>query len=423
MKKILTSIAAGSLLATLAIAQSTHYKVHDLGLSGSPLGGPLVIKNNGLIVGTALVSGGADHAVFWYRETGPGDIGTLGGPNSIGTGINGRGQIVGSAETLTQDNEDFCGFKMAGLPSLGTSCLPFMWQTGVMTPLPTLGGNNGFAAAINNRGEVVGVAETNTPDPHPDCPVHQFKPVVWRNGKVQQLELLPSADDLNGDPYNINDHGQVVGASGDCSAFNPVNGGTYLQPHHALLWEKDGAVIDLGNLGGTGQPPALGNWAITINNRGDIVGTSDVGDGTNHAFLWTQETGKMQDLGTLEGDVDSGAVWINDEGDIVGISVDVTGNSRAFVRQNGVLVDLNDLVVSGGPPLYLLNAESINAHGEIIGLAFDTSDNQAHGFLAVPVHGTASESAEPARQDVTRPTVLPENVRGLLRMRFPIRER
>jgi probable HAF family extracellular repeat protein len=126
-----------------------------------------------------------------------------------------------------------------------------------------------------------------------------------------------------------------------------------------LLWQRDGTVIDLGNLGGTGQAPALGNWAISINEQGQVVGSSDRGDGTNHAFLWTRQTG-MQDLGTVPGDTNSGAIGINDEGDVVGVSSDSSGNLRAFVRQNGVLTDLNTLIPAGSP-LYLLLANSINS--------------------------------------------------------------
>ena len=75
------------------------------------------------------------------------DLGTLGGPNSFaGFPLNERGEVTGEAETSTPDpfGEDFCAF--------GTNfvCLAFLWEDRVMTPLPTLGGNNGAANEINN---------------------------------------------------------------------------------------------------------------------------------------------------------------------------------------------------------------------------------------------------------------------------------
>ena len=132
-----------------------RYTVKDLGLLG-PAGAPLIIRNNGLIVGTALVRGGVDHAVFWYNGMGPVDLGTpgLGGQNSVGNGVNDSGQFAGAAQTAAQDTEDFCGFQAAGLTSVRNTCLPFVWKDGVMIPLPTLGGNNGIASAINNRRDV-----------------------------------------------------------------------------------------------------------------------------------------------------------------------------------------------------------------------------------------------------------------------------
>ena len=39
------------------------------------------------------------------------------------------------------------------------------WQNGVMTALPTLGGNNSSATGVNNLGQVVGWAETAAKDP------------------------------------------------------------------------------------------------------------------------------------------------------------------------------------------------------------------------------------------------------------------
>src|SRR5215469_18211098 len=90
------------------------------------------------------------------------DLGTLGGANSWTNygGINDRGEAVGFAETsvLDPDGEDFCAF--------GTklTCRGFFWRHGQMTALPTLGGNNAQAAAINNRGQIVGISETTVQD-------------------------------------------------------------------------------------------------------------------------------------------------------------------------------------------------------------------------------------------------------------------
>ena len=93
------------------------------------------------------------------------DLGTLGKPDSGNSwinwgGINDRGEAVGMSETSVPDpdGEDVCAF--------GThlTCVPFLWRDGHMSALPTVGGNNGQASAINNRGEVVGFAETNDVD-------------------------------------------------------------------------------------------------------------------------------------------------------------------------------------------------------------------------------------------------------------------
>jgi probable HAF family extracellular repeat protein len=316
---------------------------------------------------------------------------------------------VGEAETSDPNGEDFCGFKALGFGPSATTCLPFLWQNGVMTQLPTLGGANGVANMINNRGEVVGFAEDHTKDP--GCPVFQFKPVIWENGKIQPLPTYPG--DPDGAALGINDNGQVVGVSGPCAVFNP-NLGLYLVDSHALLWQ-DGTVTDLGNLGGDGG--FGGNHACAINNQGQVVGHSDLtGDTTFHAYLWAKETG-MKDLETLLGDFASLALGINDRGEVVGASLDANFSLRAFLWKNGVMTDLNALV-SGHSGLYLQLAESINSTGEIIGFG-QTSTGEVHGFLATPGNG-AAEILSPASQGVSSPVVPSQSARRLLLWRLGI---
>jgi probable HAF family extracellular repeat protein len=380
LKQALLKTGAGSLLAAVAMAQSPTYQVIDLGTVGAN-GQPFTITKNGLVAEAAQV-GDVLRAQLLYKGRVV-DLGQPGlkGQNSMAFGVNAPGQAVGEAQTSSSDpqGEDFCGFAALGLASSGTTCVAFLWQNGVMTALPTLGGNNGAAIQINGPGEAVGMAETTTPDS--TCPSGgpqklEFKPVVWQNGHVQELPTYPG--DPDGSAHAINDLGQAAGESGICAAFNPV-WLTNLQPLHAVLWDG-GNTIDLGSLGGTGHGDGI--MALNLNNHGQVIGSSDLeGDANFHAFLWTHQGG-IEDLGTVEGDVNSAAIGINDSGQIVGVSLDADFNPRAFLRQGQELTDLNTLVPAGSA-LYLASACSINAAGEIIGFAFDDSGN-VHSYVAVP---------------------------------------
>jgi probable HAF family extracellular repeat protein len=419
---LLNPISAVCLLAALAIpvcvvAQGSqqgsakdvqHYQVTDLGtLAGGTFSQPFFINRHGLVSGSSNLADGTQHATLWLKELKL-DIGTpgLGGPNSMAFGDNETFQSAGEAETSVPDpnGEDFCGF--------GThlTCLPFLWQDGGMAQLPTLGGNNGVAYAINNRGKVAGVAENTTPDTA--CPAPQvlhFEPVVWENGVIHELPTV--GGDPDGVTQEINDNGQVVGGSGTCATFN-ANFLYNLVPVHALLWEN-GKAIDLGNLGGkTGQ--AGGNIAYDINNLGQVVGNSDLpGDTTFHAFLWTRKT-KMRDLGTLSGDVASVSISINDAGSVIGASLDASGNPRAFLWEKGVMSDLNTLI-AGSSPLYLLTGCSINSRGEITGLGL-TSTGEIHTYLATPTDAVAP--GESASQGVISPRTLSDDARKLLQQQL-----
>ena len=88
-----------------------------------------------------------------------------------------------------------------------------------MTPLPTtLGGNNGYAHGINNRGQIVGSAENTTHDPTCTPPqVLDFVPLIWepKQRPIQKItQLLLLSGDTVGDALWINDNGQAVGITG-----------------------------------------------------------------------------------------------------------------------------------------------------------------------------------------------------------------
>jgi probable HAF family extracellular repeat protein len=385
-----------------------RYTITDLGtLEGGTFSQPFSINRYGLVSGSSNLADGNQHATLWLEKL-KADIGApgLGGPNSIAFGDNEAFQSAGEAETSTPDpnGEDFCGF--------GThlTCLPFLWQDGEMIQLPTLGGNNGVAMAISDRGEVAGFAENATPDP--GCPVPQvlnFEPAVWEKGAIHKLPTF--GGDPDGVAQEINDNGQVVGGSGTCATFN-TNFLYNLVPVHALLWEK-GKATDLGNLGGkTGQ--AGGNIAYGINRQGQVVGNSDLsGDTSFHAFLWTRKTG-MQDLGTVSGDVASVSISINDAGSVVGASLDAKFNPRAFLWEKGVMTDLNTRI-AGHSSLYLMTGCSINSRGEITGLGM-TSTGQIHTYLATPTHGDAT--SESTSQVVTGRRILSDDARKLLQQQL-----
>ena len=347
--------------------QVPRYKLTVLPTLGGTFGYAGGINNEGSVVGNSTPPGDAVVHAFLWKGGVMTDLGTLGGPDSITAngwnGINDRRAVTGYSETSTPDpnGEDVCGF--------GTqfTCLPFAWQKGVMTALPLPGGNNGIAFEVNNRGQIVGTAETPNPDPTCSLFFLQVEPVMWQDGSLQELPLLPS--DPDGSASAINDKGQAVGVSG-CTGTNTG---------HAVLWPKGAnrGVIDLGNLGGTLNLPA------DINNKTQVVGQADVPGGTHHAFLW--QDGVMSDLGFLPGLPTSFADGINNQGQVIGVSQDANGDdfsSVPFLWQNGVITDLNSLIPAGSP-LLLQEPESINDHGQIVGFGL-LSDGEQRGFLLTP---------------------------------------
>lgn len=356
--------------------EPVNYRLVELPTLGGAQDFANFINDRGWVTGAADLTGGQNEHAFLWRDGQMLDLGTLGGSNSLAWPVNDAGEVAGDSITSTADplKENFCHFNIDGVSeSTDRTCLGFTWLHGVMTPLPTLGGNNSSVFGINNRGQIAGTAEVAEPDPSCVPPqVLDWKPVVWgTRGEIQQFRVFPG--DSVGGVLAINDVGQAVGGSGMCGPVSPT------ASVHPLLWQGH-TVVYLGGFGG-----AMGNLAFDINNRRQVVGFSDLpGDTTTHAFLW--QNGKMTDLGTLAGDFASFAFGINDRGQVVGQSCDINFNCRAFIWQDGVMSDLNSLITPHSA-LYLMLAESINAAGEITGIAFNQATGGVPAFVAIPAMG------------------------------------
>jgi probable HAF family extracellular repeat protein len=124
--------------------------------------------------------------------------------------------------------------------------------------------------------------------------------------------------------------------------------------------------------------------ALAINNRRWVVGRSTVTGPTERAFLWRAGQG-MTELGSL-GLNYSRALDVNNRGQVVGYASTFAGfptfgAAAAFVWEDGVLHDLNDLIPDG-TGWELLAAEAINASGTITG--YGRLNGETRSFLLTP---------------------------------------
>lgn len=407
-----------------------HYQLIDLGTLGGPLSlyspfGQVALNNRGAVAGcadtsvsdpnypnfnpflTANLFGFADpdpyifHGFQWQKGT-MNDLGALPGVNSSCVNwVNGRGNAAGLSENGTID-------PLTGWPEVGA----VVWKDGRVTPLGTLGGNEGFASAMNDRGQVVGPAQNAIPDPISMLGAGtQTRAFLWdEDNGMQDLGTLGGPDAF---AAFINEDGEVAGFSFTDSTSSP--------PQHSFIWKKHRGMRDLGTLGGTFSQ------ATAINNRGQVIGASDLVGGTaRHPFLWSR--GRLTDLGTLGGSFGN-TYSLNDAGEVVGYTnlpddqsfhaflwknymmtdlgtvagdpcteawginskSQVVGHSGAcdfstiratLWEDGGPMIDLNTLVPPGSD-LHLLIAYSVNDRGEIAGDGI-LANGDSHAFLLIP---------------------------------------
>jgi len=218
---------------------------------------------------------------------------------------------------------------------------------------------------LDDAGMIVGISQTGEQDP------------------LGEDWACPFGGDATSAATAINDNGQAVGISGRCDQAV----GRF-SAQHAVLWGKNGKATEIPNLGGT-------SWhtPMDINAQGDVVGFSNPdeagdpeGEFISRAFLWIHGAATAKDLGTLDEDPVSEAFAINSLGQVVGISFgDLVRGPRAFIWENEVLTDLNDLVDI--EPDVLLSAQDINDAGQITGRVLDGATGEIVAFVATPIAG------------------------------------
>ena len=245
------------------------------------------------------------------------------------------------------------------------------------------------AGVLNNRGTVVGFADTATPDPlcffSPDC--YSTDGYQWQNGVKTDLGVLPGWTTGQGNWVSAN--GLIAGVANN-GQTDPLGGIPVL---HGVLYEN-GGVTDLGTLEG-----GYFSFTSAVNNRGEVVGFAQntIPDPNSmltgypyqsRAFYW--KNGVMQDLGTLGTGTDATAALINEQGQVVGWSYtnsvpsavcagfnfgfSLTTSSFIWEQKNG----MRDIGGLGGTCTL---AQDFNNRGQIVGGSALTGDTTTHPFV------------------------------------------
>ena len=173
------------------------------------------------------------------------DLGTLGGTVGFAQCANHRRQVVGDSSVAAIPG--------ACLAIGSKGCHAFLWENGIMTDLPTLGGDSSQAWWLNEAGEIAGSSDLATPGIH--------HAVRWKDGQITDLGTV--GGDACSHSRAMNAKGQIVGDSTDCHAAL-----------HAFVWEEGTGMLDLNTLIPPGSGVRLIN-AVNINERGEILVQSD----------------------------------------------------------------------------------------------------------------------------------------------------
>ncbi|MEN8208327.1 MAG: T9SS type A sorting domain-containing protein [Candidatus Fermentibacteria bacterium] len=335
------------LLIASTIALADEYLITDLGTLGGIWSGASDLNEQGYVVGLSSVSSGAQHGYVWdgvmMHDLGTPSVYLVSGANAI----NDSNQTAGFANGEFQSQyaylwEDSIWTYLGTLPDLdyssttdinnanqivgysfmlgpGGGSLGWIWESDTLTSLGTLGGERSSANGINEIGEIVGYAQIY----NPDTLINHA--CLWTGGGITDLGVLPG--EINSAASDINESGQICGSSSHQQSTYP-----FLTVTIPCLWD-DGSIIELELL-----PGYVRGAASAINDNCQIIG------------------------------------WMNTS--LSG------GSSRAFIWEDGVMTNLNQLIPAGSNWI-LKSASDINNLGQIVGTG-EAPNGETHGYLLSP---------------------------------------
>jgi probable HAF family extracellular repeat protein len=304
------------------------------------------------------------------------DMGTFGGPGSFGQDpslpkpLNNRGILVGGAETTAAD------------PNFPNVCLfcgsnifhALQYRDGVRTDLGALpGANSSLANWVSDSGIVAGWSENGAIDPLLGLP--EIEAAIWKHGQVIALGTLEGG--YESVALAVNDRGEVAGVSSNLvpDPFGPL--GT---ENRIFLWQ-DGSMRDIGTLGGPDAGFLGLNTGVAMNEAGQIVACSYTGATANpvtetptlNPFLW--EHGTMHDLHNLGG-TSGCAMFVNNHGQVVGYS-NLAGNLQfhPFLWEHGEMKDLGTFGGNNGFALWISEAGHVVGRADVTAIC-TACDNQ-----------------------------------------------
>jgi uncharacterized membrane protein len=270
----------------------TGYLFTSFDPPGSIITFPFGINNTGLIAIQYVDGNGTNHAATLkdgvYKV-----IDVPGAEGTLASAPNNSGQVV-----LTYFGADFV-YHAA------------LFSRGQFTAVPDVPGEqNNSASAINDRGEIDGVAWTGSPF----GVVHSY---IF-DGRTYTLFDHPLTDIPQTIAGELNDRGQIVGQ------YNMQSGAI-----HGFLRDADGVFTEIA------FPGAPNTAAFGINNSGDIVGLwGEAGTGPfgfavgSQGFLLSK--GRFTTV-AYPGAVSSFPLGLNDIGQLVGVYTDAQGTFHGYL--------------------------------------------------------------------------------------------